>query len=112
MPGPRRAAGATHSFRLSRSAADIVDRLPPFMSLEGRPYPRSLGGKSKLVSDAILWCYGEDGARESYHDLLTSRTWWVRHCEEITGAQISEPPTPPRSNMLTRIGRWIGLIRP
>jgi len=100
MPGPRRASGATHSFRLSRTSADMVDRLPPFVSLEGRPYPRSLGGKSKLVSDAILWCYGSDGARESYHDLQISRAWWVQHCEEIKEAQISGPLPPPSEQHL------------
>ena len=43
----RRKAGATHSFRLSRKAAKIVDEIT---------YPRRLGGKSRKVSEAIeLW---------------------------------------------------------
>jgi hypothetical protein len=44
----RRTSGATHSFRLSIAAATIVDEIN---------YPRSLGGKSKKVSDAIIWFF-------------------------------------------------------
>ena len=108
----RRAAGATHSFRLSRSAADMVDRHPPFRSLEGRPYPRSLGGKSKLVSDAIVWCYGSERNVESYHDLMTSRAWWVKHCEEIEARQISAPPVGGWRSILHRIRYWMWRSRP
>lgn len=42
----RRAAGATHSFRLTQKAALIVD---------GIVYPRRHGGKSRRVSQAIEW---------------------------------------------------------
>ena len=45
----RRKAGATHSFRLTREAADIVDEMR---------YPRRLGGKSRRVSDAIVAFFG------------------------------------------------------
>jgi hypothetical protein len=108
---PRRASGATHSFRLSMTAADMVDRYPPFQSLEGRPYPRSLGGKSKLVSDAIVWCYGPKKDVESYHELRESRAWWVARCEELESVQISAPLTPPRSTILARMWAWIGRFR-
>ena len=105
---PRRASGATHSFRLSRAAADMVDRLPPFVSIEGNPYSRSLGGKSKLVSDAIMWCYGSsDRGHGTYGELVERIEWWVRHCDEITEAQISGPPTPPPSTIWARIASWI-----
>jgi hypothetical protein len=46
----RRKAGATHSFRLTREAADIVDNLN---------HPRNLGGKSRLISDAIVYYFQE-----------------------------------------------------
>lgn len=46
----RRKAGATHSFRLTREAADIVDNLN---------HPRNLGGKSRLISDAITYYFQE-----------------------------------------------------
>jgi hypothetical protein len=46
----RRKAGATHSFRLTIEASDIVDRLN---------HPRSLGGKSRLISDAIVYYFQE-----------------------------------------------------
>ena len=105
---PRRASGATHSFRLSRTAADMVDRLPPFVSIEGNPYSRSLGGKSKLVSDAIMWCYGSsDRGHGTYGELVERIEWWVRHCDEITEAQISEPLAPPPRTLWARIASWI-----
>ena len=46
----RRKSGATHSFRLTREASDIVDNLN---------HPRSLGGKSRLISDAIVYYFRE-----------------------------------------------------
>ena len=46
----RRKAGATHSFRLTREASDIVDNLN---------HPRNLGGKSRLISDAIVYYFRE-----------------------------------------------------
>ena len=46
----RRKAGATHSFRLTREASDIVDNLN---------HPRNLGGKSRLISDAIVYYFQE-----------------------------------------------------
>jgi len=46
----RRKAGATHSFRLTREASDIVDKLN---------HPRNLGGKSRLISDAIVYYFRE-----------------------------------------------------
>jgi len=46
----RRKSGATHSFRLTREASDIVDNLN---------HPRNLGGKSRLISDAIVYYFGE-----------------------------------------------------
>lgn len=46
----RRASGATHSFRLTQEASNIVDNLN---------HPRSLGGKSRLISDAIVYYFRE-----------------------------------------------------
>jgi len=104
---PRRAAGATHSFRLSRASADMVDRLPPFVSLEGLPYPRSLGGKSHLVSEAIIWCYGVKAEAESYNEVMESRAFWMKRCEAAEMALNSPSPTPPRSTILARMWAWI-----
>ena len=44
----RRNSGATHSFRLTPRAAEIVD---------GIRYPRRRGGKSAKVSEAITWYF-------------------------------------------------------
>jgi hypothetical protein len=103
----RRAAGATHSFRLSRTAADMIDRLPPFVSLEGKPYPRSLGGKSKLVADAIVWCYGSKADAESYNELMESRRFWMARAEDAEAALNSLPLMGGRRSILTRIVQWI-----
>ena len=108
---PRRAAGATHSFRLSRSAAHIVDSVPPFLSLEGRPYPRSLGGKSYLVSDAITWAYGGDEGMRPY-DLQKRVEFWVARCNTLEEQleqerQKSEPPMGGQSKIWSRIGPYI-----
>jgi len=46
----RRKAGATHSFRLTQEASNIVDNLN---------HPRVLGGKSRLISDAIVYYFQE-----------------------------------------------------
>ena len=46
----RRKAGATHSFRLTQEASNIVDNLN---------HPRNLGGKSRLISDAIVYYFQE-----------------------------------------------------
>jgi hypothetical protein len=62
----RRKAGATHSFRLTREASDIVDSLN---------HPRGLGGKSRLISDAIIY-YFDESKDTSVADLLASRKFW------------------------------------
>lgn len=93
----------------------MVDRYPPFQSLEGLPYPRSLGGKSKLVSDAIIWCYGPKKDVESYHELRESRAWWVARCEELDSVrvgldddvEISAPPMGGWRAILHRIRYWM-----
>ena len=79
----RRAAGATHSFRLTRRAADIVDRLT---------YPRSLGGKSALISEAICYYFGGDDDGNTVHELRERVQWWMNHCDEIQEGQISGRP--------------------
>ena len=82
---PRRASGATHSFRLTRRAADIVDRLS---------YPRSLGGKSALMSEAICYYFGGDDDGNSVHDLRERVQWWKKHAEGLE-SPVDEAPTPP-----------------
>lgn len=60
----RRKAGATHSFRLTPQAAEIVDAIR---------HPRRLGGKSAKVSEAIEAYLGQIINRyhdqPSYHEL-------------------------------------------
>lgn len=111
----RRKAGATHSFRLSRRAAEIVDDHPPFVSLEGKPYPRTLGGKSALVSECIAYYYGGGSNDESIHDLRERVQFWMARAEALQigdelQSSISPPPRGGRSTILTRIARWFGLI--
>lgn len=98
MVGERRAAGATHSFRLTIAASNIVERCQPFVSYEGRPYPRSLGGKSRLVSDAITWCYGgEEGMRP--YDLQKRVEFWVARCndleDQLRAKNLEDGPSTP-----------------
>ncbi len=79
----RRKAGATHSFRLTQDASVIIDRLN---------HPRSLGGKSRLVSDAIEFYFG---GRVSTHELLAD----IEHLEaRIASMRTKKPesgPSPP-----------------
>ena len=98
----RRESGATHSFRLSRTAADIVDRLK---------YPRALGGKSALMSEAITFYFGAEGGVESVTELEASRRWWMGRCAELEAQLKSSPLTPPRSTILARMWAWIGRFR-
>lgn len=94
----RRASGATHSFRLTRRAADIVDRLQ---------YPRKLGGKSALISEAICYYFGGDDDGNTVHELRERVQWWMKHCDEITLAK-STPQVGVWSIIRTTIRRWIG----
>jgi hypothetical protein len=69
----RRKAGATHSFRLTREAADIVDNMN---------HPRRLGGKSRKVSDAIVAFFGHSyGGHQmpSYGELVED----VEHLQKL-----------------------------
>lgn len=82
---PRRQSGATHSFRLTRGAADIVDRLS---------YPRKLGGKSKLISEAITFYFAE-GDRESLSELKASRQWWMDRYHALLEQDVDEDAALP-----------------
>ena len=57
----RRSSGATHSFRLSLEASQIVDDIN---------HPVRLGGKSRKVSDAIEYYFAARGSMPSYEILL------------------------------------------
>jgi hypothetical protein len=100
----RRRSGATHSFRLSIPASDLVDSCPPFRSLEGRPYPRSLGGKSYLVSQALLFYYGgEEGM--TVHDLRKHNAWLIQQVKDLErGNNPLDDALPP--HWWHRIFRW------
>lgn len=100
---PRRQSGATHSFRLTRGAADIVDRLS---------YPRKLGGKSKLISEAITFYFAE-ADRESLSELKASRQWWMDRYHALLAEEEDTEVTlpPPRSTIFGRIARWMRRFR-
>ena len=100
---PRRASGATHSFRLTRRAADIVDRLS---------YPRTLGGKSALISEAICYYFGGDDEGNSVHELQARVKWWMAHAEELRGGQISTPPMGGWRAIFARIRSYFRPIGP
>lgn len=70
----RRLSGATHSFRLTRDAADIVDRIN---------HPRKYGGKSRKVSEAIEWYFTQTDDQESIEDLMRSRRFWVSRYDAL-----------------------------
>jgi len=59
----RRKSGATHSFRLTRKASEIVDNIN---------HPRGQGGKSRKISLAIEWYFSPRGDMPSYDELLIS----------------------------------------
>jgi len=80
----RRHAGATHSFRLTMAAAEIVDNIN---------HPRRLGGKSRKVSEAIEWYFTRVEDQESLEDLKASRAWWMNQYNELKNSQ-SDPEVP------------------
>ena len=110
----RRASGATHSFRLNMQAAAIVDNIS---------YPRSLGGKSKRVSQAIIWFFttpveskkissmpiagtiGVPTAKvllDRNEELQERVEWWVKRCDEI---QRQHDEEKAQKSLRTRVWR-------
>ena len=102
----RRRSGATHSFRLSIPASDLVDSCPPFVSLEGRPYPRALGGKSYLVSEALLFYFsGEEGM--TVRDLRKHNAWLIQQVKDLErGNTAMDDALPP--HWWHRMWAWMG----
>jgi len=92
----RRHSGATHSFRLSMEAAEIVDSIN---------HPRRLGGKSRKVSDAIEWYFNRDEEKSSVADMQASMRFWVKrydalvaefeHLSELVAKKVEKEPSPP-----------------
>lgn len=82
----RRHAGATHSFRLTMQAAQIVDQIN---------HPRRLGGKSRKVSDAIEWYFAPRGDHPSYEQLLQSIAFLQNQVTELGNKAQNDAPTPP-----------------
>jgi len=70
----RRKAGATHSFRLTREAADLVDSIN---------HPRRLGGKSRKISEAIQWYFTNIDDRESVDQIFASRKFWKERHDKV-----------------------------
>ena len=81
----RRKAGATHSFRLTQEASTIVDNLN---------HPRSLGGKSRLISDAIVY-YFHESKHTSIPELLAGRKFWMDKYEDLLAKKPESGPSPP-----------------
>ena len=79
----RRKAGATHSFRLTQRASEIVDNLN---------HPRSLGGKSRQISDAIEF-YFDTSKGLSVKELLDD----IEHLEaRIVDLMAKNPESGPK----------------
>lgn len=81
----RRKAGATHSFRLTRAAAELVDNMN---------HPRRLGGKSRKVSDAIVAYYGTPfggAGMPSYDELLQN----IAALQNVITEKEKDDPKPP-----------------
>lgn len=100
----RRKAGATHSFRLTMEASAIVDNLN---------HPRSLGGKSRLISDAITY-YFQESKQTSIPDLLAGRKFWRDRYEDLVvimerNAKKPEKSAPPPTwwrRILHSVSHW------
>lgn len=92
----RRNSGATHSFRLTPAAAQIVDSMN---------YPRRLGGKSAKVSQALEAYFGKrldrDHDQPSYDDLLQNIAALQKIITglyidiEALKERLNDAPTPP-----------------
>jgi len=94
----RRKAGATHSFRLTMEASAIVDNLN---------HPRSLGGKSRLISDAITY-YFQESKHTSIPELLAGRKFWMDKYEDLAAKKPESAPQVPAwwRRILRSISQW------
>ena len=95
----RRKAGATHSFRLTVEASGIVDNLN---------HPRSLGGKSRLISDAIVY-YFRESKDISVKMLLDDIEHLERNLRAKNPEKMALPPTW-RGRILTIIRRLVPFL--
>jgi len=92
----RRKSGATHSFRLTQEASNIVDNLN---------HPRVLGGKSRLISDAIVY-YFRESKDVSVKMLLDD----IEHLEATINNLAAKKPEK-RARPPTWRGRILTIIR-
>jgi len=81
----RRKSGATHSFRLTQAASTIVDNLN---------HPRSLGGKSRQISDAIEF-YFDTSKGASIKELLDDIEGLEATIKVLTSKKPESGPSPP-----------------
>ena len=91
----RRKSGATHSFRLTQRASEIVDNLN---------HPRSLGGKSRQISDAIEFYFDTSkglSVKELIDDIERLEGWIA----DLTSKNPESGPSPP--TWWERFRRWI-----
>lgn len=104
----RRSSGATHSFRLTREAAELVDNMT---------HPRRLGGKSRKVSDAIVAYFGTPfggAGMPSYDRLLQSIAFLQDKVDEMAGSsQVADDEAQhvPQSRARRLISWIIGWFR-
>lgn len=105
----RSKAGATHSFRLTRKAAEIVDEIK---------HPRRLGGKSRKVSEAIEWYFSPVDVKEggkyassmapSVDDLVQN----IAGLQNVIASLTKSTPRPPtwRERLLTGLRRFVPFL--
>jgi len=96
----RRKSGATHSFRLTKRASVIVDNLN---------HPRSLGGKSRQISDAIEF-YFDTSKGISIKDLLDDIENLEAIIKVLNSKNPESGPLPPtwRRRLIRYIARITG----
>jgi len=81
----RRKAGATHSFRLTQEASNIVDNLN---------HPRAFGGKSRLISDAIVF-YFRESKDITIQDLVDEIDLQAKIILALEAKKPESAPSPP-----------------
>jgi hypothetical protein len=97
----RRKAGATHSFRLTQRASEIVDNLN---------HPRNLGGKSRLISDAIEY-YFDESKHTSIPELLAGRKFWKDRHDLLLDEQSKEKSVKNPESGSKPPAWWVRIIR-
>jgi len=93
----RRTSGATHSFRLTIEAAEIVDQIN---------HPRRLGGKSRKISEAIEWYFTPVDAQESLEEIFASRKFWKERHDKLLDDHIKEKASTRNRKKMPSTPTW------